>query len=98
MTSASFACPCCGDLALTEQPPGTYQICPLCGGEDDPVPFAPLARRKPRKPFADASFAGGANRVSLKFACSRRWRVLNEARAQVARLRAVAARPADQKT
>jgi hypothetical protein len=50
----SHACPCCGNLTLDEAPPGTYDICPVCFWEDDPVQFA--------KP----SYAGGANRVSLE--------------------------------
>jgi hypothetical protein len=38
---------------LDEAPPGTYQICPVCYWEDDPVQFA------------DPTYAGGANQVSL---------------------------------
>lgn len=49
----AYACPCCGFLTLNEPPPGTYEICPVCYWEDDPVQFE------------DPAFAGGANRVSL---------------------------------
>lgn len=48
-----FHCPCCGYLTLAERPPGTYDICELCGWEDDSVQFA------------DASYRGGANVDSL---------------------------------
>jgi hypothetical protein len=48
-----FPCPCCGFRTLTEQAPGTYEICELCGWEDDPVQFD------------DPMFPGGANRESL---------------------------------
>lgn len=46
-----LVCPCCGAGLLTEK--GAYEICPVCGWEDDPV-----QRRDP-------DFAGGANRLSL---------------------------------
>ena len=48
-----FACPCCGYLTLNEEPPGTYEICPVCFWEDDSVQY--------EQPF----FEGGANSVSL---------------------------------
>ena len=47
-----FPCPCCGYLVFDE-PPGSYDICPICGWEDD---LAQL--RFPQ-------MGGGANRVSL---------------------------------
>jgi hypothetical protein len=50
----SFACPCCKFLTVDEEPPGTFQVCPVCFWEDD---FAQ---------FHDPSFAGGANSMSLK--------------------------------
>lgn len=34
-----FPCPCCGFLTLEEEPPGTYEICPVCYWEDDLVQF-----------------------------------------------------------
>ncbi len=48
-----YACPCCGYLTLTEAPPGTFAICPVCFWEDDNVQFD------------DPSYEGGANRISL---------------------------------
>jgi rubredoxin len=47
-------CPCCGYLTLSEEPPGTFEICPVCNWEDDSVQFA------------DPTFEGGANQVSLE--------------------------------
>ncbi|WP_243295104.1 contact-dependent growth inhibition system immunity protein [Geothrix mesophila] len=47
-------CPCCGQPALDEQPPGTFAICPECAWEDDPVQAA------------DPDARGGANRLSLR--------------------------------
>jgi Cysteine-rich CPCC len=34
VTLANFPCPCCGYLVFDE-PPGTYDICAMCGWEDD---------------------------------------------------------------
>ena len=48
-----YPCPCCGFLTLEEEPPGTFEICPVCFWEDDQVQFR------------DPDFAGGANSVSL---------------------------------
>ncbi|MBR2284153.1 MAG: hypothetical protein IJ874_07025 [Ruminococcus sp.] len=47
-----YRCPCCGEYSLDE-PPGKYDICSVCGWEDDPVQLK------------DPDFAGGANRLSL---------------------------------
>lgn len=47
-----YPCPCCGYLAFVE-PPGSYDICPICFWEDDIVQL--------RWP----DFPGGANRPSL---------------------------------
>jgi hypothetical protein len=49
-----FACPCCGQLTLDEEPPGTYDICRECGWEDDLVQFN------------DHDYRGGANSESLR--------------------------------
>ena len=49
-----FPCPCCGFITLDEQPPGTYDICRICGWEDDPVQFG------------DPDYRGGANSDSLR--------------------------------
>jgi len=48
-----FACPCCGYLTISDRPPGTFEICPVCGWEDDSAQFTNLSLR------------GGANGVSL---------------------------------
>jgi len=48
-----YPCPCCGFLTIGEQPPGTFEICPVCFWEDDNVQFE------------DPDYAGGANKVSL---------------------------------
>ena len=47
-----YPCPCCGYLVFLE-PPGSYEICSICGWEDD---ISQL-----RFPLA----SGGANRQSL---------------------------------
>lgn len=49
-----FPCPCCGYLTLSEPPPGTFQICPVCYWEDD------LAQ------YVNPTLSGGANPVSLQ--------------------------------
>ena len=49
----SFPCPCCGFLISTEKP-GSYEICDICGWEDDHVQLAHPGLR------------GGANRRSLR--------------------------------
>jgi len=48
-----YPCPCCGHLVFDNQP-GSHQVCPVCGWEDD---LAQL--RFPRMP-------GSANTVSLE--------------------------------
>lgn len=50
---AHFCCLCCGCRTLSEAPPGTYEICPVCFWEDDPVQAK------------DPTYRGGANEVSL---------------------------------
>src|SRR4029453_12864516 len=47
-----YPCPCCGYQVFSE-PPGSYEICPICFWEDDGVQLA----------FPD--LAGGANKCSL---------------------------------
>jgi hypothetical protein len=49
----AYACPACRFLTLSESPPGTYEICSICGWEDDPAQFS------------DPNYSGGANRPSL---------------------------------
>ncbi|WP_423222100.1 CPCC family cysteine-rich protein [Ideonella lacteola] len=52
MSSGLFPCPSCGFLMFGE-PPGSYEICDVCGWEDDHVQL--------RYP----AMGGGANRLSL---------------------------------
>jgi hypothetical protein len=49
----NYDCPCCGYLTFGEKPPGTFEICPVCGWEDDNVQFH------------DPAYQSGANSVSL---------------------------------
>lgn len=49
-----FRCRCCGSRCLEETALGTYEICPICGWEDDPVQSADIER------------TGGANGGSLR--------------------------------
>jgi hypothetical protein len=51
--SRRYPCPCCGNLTLDEEPPGTYDICPVCYWEDDNVQYD----------YPD--MRGGANPMSL---------------------------------
>ena len=54
MKQTMYTCPCCGYKTLGEKPPGTYEICELCGWEDDAVQFD------------DPDYEGGANSESLR--------------------------------
>jgi hypothetical protein len=49
-----YPCPCCEQPTLEEPPPGTYDICGICGWEDDPLQFS------------EVDFRGGANQESLR--------------------------------
>ena len=49
-----YACPCCDRPTLDEPPPGTHEICRVCGWEDD------------RVQFRDPDRSGGANAHSLR--------------------------------
>jgi hypothetical protein len=49
-----FACHCCGFLTLTEEPLGSYEICPVCFWEDDYVQLM------------EPTVGGGPNHVSLE--------------------------------
>mgnify|MGYP003571362099 CR=1 FL=1 len=48
---SKFKCPCCGNLTLSEE--RMFEICDVCGWEDDNVQFD------------NPDFAGGANFFSL---------------------------------
>lgn len=52
--NSKFACPCCGHKTFTEKPNGTYDICPVCFWEDDPIQLD------------DPNYEGGANPTSLR--------------------------------
>lgn len=49
-----YHCPCCEYLTFDESPLGTFEICPVCGWEDDDAQFR------------DPTYDGGANSVSLE--------------------------------
>jgi len=51
-STGTFPCPCCGHLTFSE-PPGSYDICPVCFWEDDVVQLRWL------------DYRGGANGSSL---------------------------------
>ena len=53
-SSDRFRCRCCGARCLEEPALGSYEICPSCGWEDDPVQSADIDR------------TGGANGASLR--------------------------------
>ena len=53
MNNSFFPCACCGHLTISNQPPGTFEICPICNWEDDNVQFD------------DPNFEGGSNDMSL---------------------------------
>jgi len=48
-----YPCVCCGCLTLDEEPPGTYEVCPVCWWEDDVVQGTDVD-------------AAGANHVTLR--------------------------------
>lgn len=54
--SRKYPCPCCSFLTLTSPETGSYEICPVCFWEDDPVQNE------------DIQYQGGANQVSLSAA------------------------------
>lgn len=48
-----YRCACCKCYTFLEEPTGSYEICPVCYWEDDPIQTA------------NPMYEGGANRVSL---------------------------------
>ena len=48
-----YICRCCGCRTLDEETNGTYEICPVCFWEDDPLQSR------------NENYRGGANEVSL---------------------------------
>jgi hypothetical protein len=76
-------CPCCGFLVF-DQPAGSYDICPVCGWEDDPVQLhhpligganPPLAQEQPRALAALTSTALAALTAQGRVRCPD-WRPL----------------------
>ncbi len=51
MRTKKNPCPCCGRKVIEK--PGDFEICPICGWEDDPTQSQ------------DPDFEGGANELSL---------------------------------
>jgi anaerobic ribonucleoside-triphosphate reductase len=51
MTNSINLCPCCKTYEFSEE--GSYEICPVCNWEDDPIQAE------------DPNYAGGANTMSL---------------------------------
>ena len=49
-----YPCPCCGYKTLSEEERGSYEICSMCGWEDDYVQLR------------DPDLKGGANHESLR--------------------------------
>jgi hypothetical protein len=60
MDRPPYTCPCCGYLVFDEAP-GSYEICPICFWEDDPVqimdPWLPGGANKPNLVDAQESYA-----------------------------------------
>lgn len=51
MMDFNHSCPCCGQYEFSEK--GSYEICPVCNWEDDPVQAE------------EPDYSGGANVMSL---------------------------------
>ncbi len=61
-----YPCPCCGNLTLAEEPPGTFAMCAVCWWEDDPLQHAdPRRERGANGPSLEA-----ARRNYLEFGAS----------------------------
>lgn len=54
LTIQKFACPCCGYKTFDSKPDGSYNICPVCFWEDDPIQLN------------NPDYEGGANPMSLR--------------------------------
>ena len=48
-----YQCPCCASYTLDNEPPGTFEICPVCFWEDDNIQYD------------NQNYEGGANDISL---------------------------------
>ena len=51
--NGKYMCPCCGHLTLSEKAPGSFEVCKVCGWEDD------------KAQYEDPELSGGANPLSL---------------------------------
>lgn len=63
-TARLWPCPCCDQRTLHDEPPGTFEISPTCGWEDDDLQFN------------DPTLRGGANELLLleaKWRFERAW-------------------------
>jgi hypothetical protein len=55
-TEERYPCPCCGNLTLSEKPPGTFAMCEVCWWEDDHLQHAdPLRERGANGPSLEAA-------------------------------------------
>jgi len=54
MNDLLYTCPCCGFKTLDEKPPGTFEICGMCGWEVDTVQTE------------DPDYEGGPNGICLR--------------------------------
>lgn len=58
ISTIKYTCPCCGYKTFEQEPNGSYDICPVCFWEDDPIQLE------------DPDYEGGANPMSLRQAQS----------------------------
>jgi hypothetical protein len=49
-----FPCPCCGYKTFLHEPKGHYDVCEVCGWEDDPIQLN------------DPDYEGGANSINFQ--------------------------------
>lgn len=62
--SSFIPCPCCGNQVFSEC--GSYEICPVCHWEDDPIQLR------------DPDYAGGENAISLNSARNKWIKMVSE--------------------
>ena len=74
---SSYPCPCCGHLVF-EEPPGSYDICPICFWEDGISQLRFVATTgandvsllEAQRNFSD--FGAAATREAIRAICERR--------------------------